>query len=155
MTALQSDLDFLAHFGVKGMKWGVRNKREERNAHGLSTGPSGSERREARKELRSTIKTEKQILKQSRKARTPEEAKIASDRYKREIIKKVNSPEYAKAVQDGNTMGRGEMLAHVAVYNVWSPLTIRSAKQQYADTRENGVKNVKAGTKEMLKELQK
>lgn len=27
MTALQSDVDFLAHFGVKGMKWGVRNER--------------------------------------------------------------------------------------------------------------------------------
>lgn len=31
MTALQSDVDFLAHFGVKGMKWGQRKEARVRN----------------------------------------------------------------------------------------------------------------------------
>lgn len=36
MTVLQEDADFLAHFGKKGMKWGVRNKRD---ATGVQSAP--------------------------------------------------------------------------------------------------------------------
>lgn len=28
MTILQEDVDFLAHFGVKGQKWGIRRKKD-------------------------------------------------------------------------------------------------------------------------------
>ncbi|QJD49593.1 acetyltransferase [Gordonia phage Secretariat] len=39
--------DFLAHYGVKGMKWGVRNS-ENSNVRGTASKPSYNERRKAR-----------------------------------------------------------------------------------------------------------
>lgn len=46
---LQEDLDFLAHFGVKGMRWGVRNNKDS------NTPPSPS-KRAVKKELKRQTK---------------------------------------------------------------------------------------------------
>lgn len=50
MVAMESSDDFLAHYGVKGMKWGVRKADR-------SSGSSGS-RKESRKEYRARVKQE-------------------------------------------------------------------------------------------------
>lgn len=51
MVAMESTDDFLSHYGVKGMRWGVRKAKG-------SSDPSGS-RKESRKEYRSRIKQER------------------------------------------------------------------------------------------------
>lgn len=52
MTALQEDLDFLAHFGKKGMKWGVRNKRSNSGVEKTPKQSLTSEEIARRKEFR-------------------------------------------------------------------------------------------------------
>ena len=48
MVAMESSDDFLAHYGVKGMKWGVRK-----------AGDSSGSRKESRKEYRARVKQER------------------------------------------------------------------------------------------------
>lgn len=154
----QEELDFLAHFGVKGMKWGVRKDTDgggDRNAHGLKGKPSRAEILEGRKEWRGLNKTEKQIMRQSRQARTPEEAKIAADRYKKEVVNKLQSDDFKSKYQNANTMTKGELLAHVAIYNVWAPLAIASTNSRYANNRKNGPKEMDRRSKEILEEMRR
>lgn len=43
-SPLVEDIQFLQHHGVKGMKWGVRNKRPDEAARAKRFGPSGTGR---------------------------------------------------------------------------------------------------------------
>lgn len=138
---MTTDTDiFLAHYGVKGMKWGVRKQ-------------ASADRKAGRKELRQVSKDARSAMKASRKAKTREEAKAASDKYKKDVYNKVRSPEYKKAYQDAHTMGVGEMLLNVALAGPLAAVTIPAAKSQYKTAREYGTELDKGASTVQLAKL--
>lgn len=141
MQPMAEDVEFLEHFGVKGMRWGVRRK------------TSGSERKAGRRELRETAKTARQILKKANKAGTPEERKALAQRYKKEVFDRINSPAWKKAYQDANTMGKGEMATHVLLAGPFAALTIPSVKKQYAVRQSVGADSELGVAKAVLAQI--
>ena len=141
MQTLTEDLEFLSHYGVQGMRWGVRKK------------VTGSERKAGREEVRTTAKTARKIIKSAKKAKTPEERQAAAKRYKTEILDKVKSPAWKKAYQDANTMGKGEMVAHVYLAGPFALLTIPAVKKQYATRQTIGPETEIGAAKAILEQI--
>lgn len=78
----------LAHFGVKGMKWGVRNSR-----------PSGSEIVKARNRLakeKSSIRAQKKAVRKASRPETKEKRKAELEKMK---IAHLNNPDRATALR--------------------------------------------------------
>lgn len=141
MSDDEIDSYFLEHFGVKGMKWGVRRQ------------VSRSERSAGRKELRDTAKTAGKIIKEARRARTNEERQAAANRYEKEVIARIKSPAWKKAYQDANTMGKGEMAAHILTSGPFAALTIPAIKAQYSRKQTYGAGMELGAAKAILDEM--
>lgn len=132
---------YLEHFGVKGMQWGVQKK------------VSSSERREGRKEVRAVSKAARQALRASRKSNSPAERAAVAQRYEDEVVKRIRSAAFKEKFQNANTMGKGEMAAHVLLLGPFAAVTIPSLKKQYAVNQTIGVDTNKAAANKILKEL--
>lgn len=119
----------LMHYGKKGMKWGVRNDKD--------AGTSNS-RSAAKAELRETGTKARDIIRESR--RSPDKAgrEAAAKKYEAEVLAKVKTPEFKAAFEKANTMGKGEMAAHVLIAGPLAALTIPVAKMSYAQIRKEG-----------------
>lgn len=139
--------EFLAHYGVKGMKWGVRRKR------GADGRVSGKEVKAARKELRNVGKAARGAKKASRKAKTPEERKAAADKYKKEVNEKIRSKEFKKTWETANQMTRGEKAAQLVLLGPVGALNIRSMNKMYDNARTHGLAMERAAASSVLKEL--
>lgn len=84
---MMDDIDYLAHFGVKGMKWGIRKKSNLNNS---------SKKRISRKEYRDIVKKNKKAL-QSRKYQAlkayysgDKKAQAIEKKYARQAIANIN-----------------------------------------------------------------
>jgi len=143
---LQEDLDFLAHFGVKGMKWGVRREHQTTSA----------DRKSARKEIATVGKTARSIRKDARKATTPEARKVVAERYKKEVFDKVRSKEFRETWNNANTISKGEKaMALIMGGGVLGPVHIRNIENQYALRRAGGLDAEIGVAREIMSELKK
>lgn len=149
----------LAHYGVKGMRWGVR--REDPGGAGSSKAPNpvrkvykdrrqeaASVRKEdranskgqsigqARKEVQSTGKAAREIIRDYRRAPDPAAQKAAAKRYEKEVLGEIQKPEFRAAYKKASTMGKGEMAAHAVVFGPLALATIpmmRSARKKMGE----------------------
>lgn len=110
MTTMTAE-DFLEHYGVKGQQWGVRRDRKQDKQ---TTKDMGSKARE--------------IIREARIAETPAARKAAADRYKKEVLKPIQTDEFKAAYNNANSVTKGQMAAHVLLFGVFSPITIKAAK---------------------------
>jgi hypothetical protein len=142
-----SPAEALAHYGVKGMRWGVRNpdgggssapkapnpvrkvykdRRQEaasvrKEDKSLSKGQSIGQ---ARKEINQTGKAAREIIRDYRRAPSPAAQKAAAKRYEKEVLGEIKKPEFRAAYKRANTMGKGEMAAHALVFGPLAVATI-------------------------------
>lgn len=126
--------DFLEHYGVKGMKWGVR---------------------QARKELRSDAKNAGKIRKQFDKAHGSAERKAAADRYEKEVLAMIRTKDFREKYAAANTFGKGDIAAHIILMGPLAAMTIPQARKQMADTRLMGASMNESAARKILSEMRK
>lgn len=124
--------DFLAHFGKKGMKWGVRS---------------------SRKELRGISKNARGIIKEASRATTNKERQAAANKYQKEVLNKVKSKEFKEKYRAANTMTKGDMATHALLFGPFAAFTIPQARMAQNKARIVGPKNEVALARDILKEL--
>jgi hypothetical protein len=100
----------LIHYGVRGMKWGVRRDR-------------AAQIKSAQKELKGFKKNARGIVKEGRRASSPEARAVAAQRYKREVVDQMRTERFRQTYRDGNTATRGQMVASMLVSGPYAPLT--------------------------------
>lgn len=124
--------DFFEHSGVKGMKWGVRKA--------------------AKKDVRDLAGSAREIIRESRRAQTPEARQAAAARYKAEVLDKVLTPEWKKSYQEATRMTKGQMALHVVAYGPFAALTIPMVKN--ANKKEAGYNFEVDVAHDILREMQ-
>lgn len=134
--------EFFEHQGVKGMKWGVRKA-------------TGSDRRAGRREVREVGKSARSAIKASRRARTADERKAAVDHYQTQVMNKIRTPEFKRAYSDANTMGKGEMLAHVITLGPLAAITIPAARRGYENRQITGYAQEMDASRSILREMKR
>jgi len=114
-----SEIDaFFEHSGVKGMKWGVR--------------------KEAKMEVKKVSDNAREIMRESRRAQTPEARKAAADRYKSEVLDKIMTKEWKQSYKTATKMGKGGMALQVLSFGPFAALTIPAIrKSEKEDNRYN------------------
>lgn len=145
----QIDDYFLEHHGVKGMRWGQRRS----HPASLQRRTSPMERKQGRQEVRDVAKSAREIIRESRNARTPEARKAAANRYQREVLSRVKSDSFRAAYRNANTMGRGEITAHILIYGPFSSLTIPAARRAYDIRAVSGPSAEQTMAREILREM--
>ena len=144
MTVHQEDVDFLAHFGVKGMKWGVRSEKPK------VTRAQRVEGRQAVQKLSGDART---AINMHRNAKTPEERAAAQAMYKRDVVNKLRTKDFQEKYQAANTLGKGEALAQVIAFNVLSPVTLGVTLAGQRRARKSGIQTEQRISREILKEM--
>jgi len=148
----------LAHYGVKGMRWGVttksdsggksssigknpvraayksqkqEGKRLDENAANKSVG-------QARKEVREVGKTARSIISESKRAQTEAGRQAAAKRYQKEVLNTIKSDEFKSTYRKASTMGKGEMAAHAVAFGPLALVTIPAVRSGYKKMSEAG-----------------
>lgn len=134
----------LAHFGVKGMKWGVRN---------ANSGSSGPSRKEAKADVRDLSSTARGLIRESRRAPTAAERKNAAKKYESDVLERVKTPEFKAAYQKASTMGKGEMTVHALVFGPLALVTIPAMRKTYKKLGESGYELEIDTAHEILREM--
>ncbi len=130
----------LEHYGVPGMRWGVRS----------GPRPSNSEIKNAQREVRQLRKAARSSIKTAYNAKTAGERKAAIDRYKKEVADKINSKEFKDTWNKANRQTRGQMTAQILLLGPVGVVTmagVNSSRQKY------GLSQEKAVAKQVLDEL--
>lgn len=109
---------YLEHYGVKGMKWGVRR---DRTGHK----PSGREIKEARARLREGGKA----IREKNAALEQTKSRSAAEKKGREIRKIAKDLRDSGDVEIASRLTAGEKAAHVLIYGAFAPVTIRNAQR--------------------------
>lgn len=130
----QQVIDFISHYGKKGMQWGVRS---------------------SRKEVRRVSKRAGQLIKESGNARTTSERKAVAKKYENEVLNTVRSKEFREKYRVANTMTKGDMAVHVVLLGPLAALTIPQVKRQMASNRTFGPDIERDAARTVLKELNK
>lgn len=91
--------DFLEHYGVKGMRWGVRK-----------------EVKAARAANKVTNARAREIIKEGRLLTDPKERRKQAEKYKTEILDEIKKPEVKARFIKANTPTKGEMIANSILY---------------------------------------
>lgn len=138
----ESPADALAHYGKKGMKWGVRNE----------PGTSNS-RSAAKAEVKDLATSARDAIRSGTRATTSAEHKAAAKKYEDEVLKRIQTPEFKAAFDKANTMGKGEMAAHVLLAGPAAALTIPMAKQRYSQIRKEGYEYAVDHAHRVMREL--
>lgn len=129
---------YLQHYGVKGMKWGVRRKRKS------SSKPSRSERKAAKKLDKQQAKFEKDFAKKRTAGKMMNEAVAANSKEVNKLLKKYQvSPDATKAEKkDANFKYHMEladmMVKHMSKTPIESPKGKRYIEIKLIQTK-NGV----------------
>ena len=133
----------LEHYGVPGMRWGVRS----------GPRPSNYEIKNAQREVRQLRKDAKSSIKDAYNAKSAGERKAAIDRYKKEVSDKINSKQFKDTWGKANRQTRGQMTAQllilgpVGAVSIASNAGINSSRQKYGLAQEQAV------AKQVLNEL--
>jgi hypothetical protein len=171
-----SPAEALAHYGVKGMRWGVRNpdgggssspkapnpvrqvykdrrqeaasvrKEDKANSRGQSIG-------QARKETRATGAAAREIIREYRRAPSPAAQKAAAKRYEKEVLAEIKKPEFRATYKKANTMGKGEMAAHALVFGPLALATIPAVRSGRKKMGEAGYELEIDMAHDILKEM--
>jgi hypothetical protein len=135
----------LAHYGKKGMKWGVTTKspvraaiKSQKAADRSQIAASNKSIGQARKDTMAVGKKARGIIRESKRADTPAARKAAADKYQKEVLETIKSPTFKADYARANTMGKGEMAMHALVFNVYSAVTIPAMRASYAHKRATG-----------------
>lgn len=126
------DAYFLEHYGVKGMRWGVR---------------------QARKEVLGQSKRSRQIIREAKKAKTKTDRDAAIKRYETEVIARIKSKDFREAYKTANTLTKGDMAAQVLMTGPWAALTIPAMRNQFETNRRTGIDHNLVAAKDILREL--
>lgn len=114
----------LAHSGVKGMKWGQRKA-------------ATPQIKSAQKNIKEHSKNARSIIKEHRKAYTPAQKKAAQDRYKKEVLDVMKTPQFRETYRLGNTATRGQLAASMLLSGPYAPLTLAVIRQTESDRNVN------------------
>lgn len=171
-----SPQEALAHYGVKGMRWGVRNPenggggknpnpvraavksqraaaKAEKSADKAMIKQKSQTIGQARKETQATGKAAREIIREYRRAPSPAAKAAAAKRYDTEVKKVIQSPEWKAAYQKANTMGKGEMALHVVALGPLAAVTIPTMRQTYSQIRKEGYELEVDMAHDILKEM--
>lgn len=124
--------EYLEHYGVKGMRWGVR---------------------QARKEVRSQAKTSRKIIKTAKKAKTKSERDAAIKQYETDVIKRIRSKDFREAYDAANTITKGDMFAQIMLGGPLAAVTIPAMRAQSSQRRRTGIDQELVVARDVLKEL--
>ncbi len=135
----------LAHYGVKGMRWGVRRDRDgggssigknpvkaARQAQRAESKTQASSKTlgEARREVRDVASTARSIISESKRSPNQAGREAAAKRYEEEVLAKIKTPEFKETYRKASTMGKGEMALHVVAFGPLSAVTIPAIRSQ-------------------------
>lgn len=134
--------EFLEHYGVQGMRWGVRK-----------SAPSGSDIKGARKELKEIRKSASSAIKAHRKATTPAQKKAAQANYKKEVVDRINKVKYKQTFIDANTYTKGEVVAGAILSGPAAPLTLIVGRATQDSIRRYGAARDAATSKQVYEEM--
>lgn len=134
--------DFLEHYGVKGMKWGVRKDRV-----------SGADRRIARAEVNDVRKSARSAIKQHRRAGSNAERAAAQKKYQKDVLDRIKSKEFKENYKKANTMSKGEMAAQAVLLGPMALVTIPATRAGYSQRQKYGAAQELATAREILKEM--
>lgn len=172
-----SPQEALAHYGVKGMRWGVRNPDaggsapkaanpvrqvyKDRRAEAKATARADKAAikgkaqtiGQARKETRETGKAAREIIREYRRAPSDSARKAAATRYQKEVLKPIQSQDFKAAYQKANTMGKGEMAAHALVFGPLALATIPAVRSGYKRMANEGYELEVDMAHDILKEM--
>lgn len=149
--------DFLAHYGVRGMKWGKRNDKDSGSRDAASQGPTRGERREAKREnkaktfdnragkLNVTIKDlDKEIRALPPGVRTTYKRSILNNMREEHVVERDRLVKDAKSVREGRmtstqkrvVIGASIVAAVVATYVVQDNIQSGNATRLIAKGKE-------------------
>ena len=150
MEPKKKDVEFLEHFGVKGMKWGERNASLASGTPG-SQHVSRSDKKAGQAQVRDLSSTAGKLIRESVRAETPAARKAAADKYKAEVYDRVRTKEFKKAYQDATHVGKGDMAVHVLLFGPFAGMTIKTAKQQ----NQSGIEHEIDASSAILREMRR
>ena len=128
----------LEHSGVKGMHWGVRNESKGGGRQNGSKKNKPQSHKQAVQAVKSTNKTANDIIRESRRAETPAARKAAADKYKKEILDKVSTPEFKRTFKEANRITKGDMAIQILGLGPFAAITIPAMKSaQKNDSQYN------------------
>ena len=132
----------LAHYGVKGMKWGVRREIKQRSIAGARIGKMASAYSKRRAKLENKIENAKNMGASAKRLRSLKEKRNSARRVERSLLKtqkKLYSGISKADIEKGSRYIKRMDIAGTIVgghlYNIGAAMSTRSAVKKYASSK--------------------
>lgn len=132
----------LAHYGVKGMKWGVRREIKQRSIAGARIGRAASEYSKRRAKLENKIENAKNMGASTKRLRSLKEKRNSVRRVERLLLKTqkklysgISKADIEKGSRYVKRMDITGAIVGGHLYNIGAVMSTRSAVKKYASSK--------------------